>query len=222
MKFILLILIAVLTFALALVASLAATGNLSKEAIDKLLSGKKEEAPVEAKAEPLDDVDPIARALKERDDQLKQREAKVTEDEQRLKIEQQDIEGLRNELQQALQQIAERVNATEQGDEEALTKLSKTLSAMRPKNAADAITGLSPEKAARVLRLMKEKDSGKILDSMSIEQRALVMRSLTQPAPPAASGESASPSASAAAPPAAASTAAPSPAPSAPAVPSAR
>jgi len=205
MKFILLIMIAILTFALALIGALAATGNLSKEAVEKMVGTKKEAPKTEEKVEPQDDVEPIAKALKERDEQLKQREAKVTEEEQRLKLEQQDISELRTELEQTLKQIMEHINTTDQGDEEALTKLSKTMAAMRPKNAADSIVGLAPEKAARVLRMMKEKESGKILDSMAPEQRALIMRSLTQAAPPTvAAGDGGSttgaPSASAPAP----------------------
>ncbi|MBI4557746.1 MAG: hypothetical protein HY706_09190 [Candidatus Hydrogenedentes bacterium] len=174
----------VVCFLAALLGMMAFTGNLSSEKLGKLW---KKNPPADSATaaqapspEPPDDLDPIVKALNQREEELNKREARVQEEEARLKLVNQELDQLREELKQTLQEVQTSVTSADQDREKRLTDVAKSLENMKPDSAAKALEGWPPQDAAAILRLIKDKDRGKILDKMEAQKATDVLLALQE------------------------------------------
>ena len=177
MKLLGLALLALVSFAAALVGMVAASGNLSKESIEQLI--KKPEPQVVAE-QAQDDVGPLARALREREQKLDERQRAVSEREARVSQMLAELDELRAEVLAIQKQIQAALDSEETDRQTRLEDVAKSLAEMKPTNAAQVLEDWPVEDAAEVLRLIKEKDRGKILDGMEPAKTAVLLRALQE------------------------------------------
>jgi flagellar motility protein MotE (MotC chaperone) len=178
-KFFGLILLAALVFVGTLAGALAATGNLSQEAIERLVKGPAES---EAAPAPIDEAGPVLQALKKREEGLKQREAEVARNEELQRIQQSDLDGMKSEISEMLSQIKTSLETVDEKRDEQLTEVANSFAAMKARNAAEALEAWPAEDAADILRRVDEKDRGKILDEMEPTKASMILRNIQQPA----------------------------------------
>lgn len=175
------------SFAGAVVGPLALSGNLNQEGLNKLL-GKAPAAPAagEAGAPGADgtvvqgDVEPLAAALKAREEEIARREEEVRKQEEVLRKMMTDLDTMRDDLATMQTQIDEKINKEDDARKERMQEVALSLAKMKPANAAASLESWSAEDAAAVLRLVKDRERGKILDAMG-EKAAPLLQVLQQP-----------------------------------------
>ncbi|HOJ33836.1 MAG TPA: hypothetical protein PKY35_13505 [Candidatus Hydrogenedentes bacterium] len=164
-----------LAFGASLVGVLAATGNLNKAALDKMLGKTPPPAP---KEEAPDELDAFAAALKEKEQQITTEQKRVDEEKRRLRIAQDDMSELTKRMEQLLQQITQAKEESDKIKETRTLQAAQTLAGMDPKKAAAVLNEWPADRAAEVLRNVKDKDRSKILDQMDPAQAAQVLENL--------------------------------------------
>jgi flagellar motility protein MotE (MotC chaperone) len=169
--------LAVLAFAGTLAATLAATGNLSQEALERLVKGETPQAVVA----PVDEAGPVLQALKEREQTLARREADISRKEEILRIQESDLEAMKSEVEETLAQIKTSLESVDEKRDEQLTQVADSFAAMKASNAAEALQNWPAQDAADILRRVKEKDRGKILDEMEPTKASMILRSIQEP-----------------------------------------
>jgi len=172
----LLVLVLVVFFA-TVIGALAASGNLTRESIERLLKPPPE--PVSA-TEPADDVGPVARALRTRREELDKREAALKVREERINQMLSDLQELRADIEAIQQQIRAALDAEDKDRADRLKEVAASLAGMKPDNAARTLEDWPVEDAAEVLCLIKERDRGKILDGMDPVKAAVLLRALQE------------------------------------------
>lgn len=171
--------LALIAFVATIVAALAATGNLNKESLMRL-SGK-EEVVAEAPAESKDDLSPLLKALKEREEALNKREEDLKRKEDLVAIQQKDLDNLKAELDETLEQVKASLQEADASRDERLTEVAKSFEAMKAENAAAALESWPTEDAADILQRVKEKGRGKILDKMEPAKAAMILKTIQDP-----------------------------------------
>lgn len=181
LKWIGILVVAVLFFAGSLAGLLAFNGNLSKEGLEKLRHPKTAEQKAEAGAAsdaPEDESSALAQALKQRAEELDKREAKLREEEERIKKARTDLESLRAEVQSVQTQISASVKTVDSDRQKRMADVALSLSKMKASNAAETLKTWPVQDAVGVLRLVKDKERAKILDAMPPEQSAALLMEL--------------------------------------------
>lgn len=171
-------LLAVGAFAAALLVPVGMSGHLNREGLEKIF--KKDSAAPPALAKP-DPANPLLRALEKQREALNQREAKLKEDEQRVRAMQADLDQLRDELKEVLSEIQAKLSEEDTAYQERLAKVAESLADMRPRTAAETLKTFTADEASRVLMLVKDRQRTKILDAMEQEQAALILKTLQTP-----------------------------------------
>ncbi len=170
------LIIALLVFVLTLIGAMAATGNLSKEAIGKLLkrgaAGEKTPLPQTER-----EIAPWVEELKKREEDLRKLEAIVAEKEKRLQISQVELEQMQNDLQNLLKQVGATMEAGSENLQQNLQNTAKALEGMKSDKAAETLEGLPEDMAAKIIPLISEKKLGKILDDMDESKRIRLLGS---------------------------------------------
>jgi flagellar motility protein MotE (MotC chaperone) len=162
MKFVLYVALAVIAFAGVIVAALAATGNLNEEGLRKIIDPQPP-APAEGGD---DELDALARALKDREEELNERERQLAAREERLARQAAEVEEDVEQVQNTLELIQGQLTQADETREKRLQELSSSLAEMRSRNAAQLIEEMEPEQAAEVLLRMKPDDRGDIMNEM--------------------------------------------------------
>ena len=168
-KFILLLLVALIAFAGTVAAILAITGNLTQESLTKIVSPPPPPVETAPEAKP-DETDAVIRALQAREEDLNKREAAVKEEEDRLKKEQADLEVLRTQLVGIQQEIGKTIQAEDADHLKRVQNVALSLAKMKPAQAAKTLGTWSVQDVAKVLRFMKDKERGKLLDAIASDQ----------------------------------------------------
>ena len=181
MKLIIVMIVALVAFAGALVVAGKATGvldALTRENVGKLISGKpEEEKPLSQ--EPRDDVVPLTRALKMREEELNKREESIRQQDAQIKKRQTDLEELQTQIKGIQEQIQQTVSVQDAVRNNRFQDVAMSLSKMKPANAAKILNDWPAEEIGGVLALIKEKDRGKILDAMTPEKAASALQAAT-------------------------------------------
>ncbi len=178
MKFIALLVLAVLAFTGTVVAALAATGNLSQDVLKRLVKGP---GVSQAAPAPVDDAGPVLEALKRREQALKDREADLARREDILRIQERDIDQMKSEVNEMLTQVKASLETVDEKRDAQLAEVAKSFAAMKARNAAEALQAWPAEDAADILRRVKEKERGKILDEMEPTKASMILRTIQEP-----------------------------------------
>jgi flagellar motility protein MotE (MotC chaperone) len=160
-----LLILFVLAFAGTLAGVLAATGNLTPEAIDRFL-GRGEESVVVEESGP-DEYALLADALKEREAKIAEREAAVRKEQARLETLQTETAAVRDDLNQLVTQLTDLLDEADAEVEQHFKDTATSISEMKADAAAEALQDWPSEDAARILLLIEEGQRGKILDKLN-------------------------------------------------------
>ena len=185
MKFILLSLVGLLSFAGAIVGMLALSGNLNGEALQKL-RGKEAEGTAVAGAEaaPPDMLSELAKEVKARADELDTREAKLLQQEAQLRQREEELTKMRTELETIRLEIDSKYAQSDAARQQQLQTIGLTLAKMNAKKAAERLNGMEPEEIADILNTMKDTNRGKILEELEKDLTIQVLRQMQSiPAP---------------------------------------
>lgn len=165
MKFLLLGLISVISFLGTLVGALALTGNLSADAVKRIVSGTPAEsaAPGPTSRDPLG---PLAEALNQKEAQLKEREQALRQREARVEQREKELERLRADIETMRSEISTAMDEADAQQEERRKTVADTLAAMRPENAARTLESMPRDEVAAILNLVPNRNRGKIMDAM--------------------------------------------------------
>jgi len=161
-----------LAFGGTLVGILAATGQLSKEALDKLRSGQTTEEHVDGGPAGTDPLDVWVKQQKDREQELEAERTRLEEEARRNEIVRGDMENLLLKLEQMTQGSSnrpskEQENAGDTAEDKGLQEAARTLASMKPTQAAAAMDKMEDlESAAAYLRTMEEDERAAILDKM--------------------------------------------------------
>ncbi len=177
LKLIAVVLGVLVAFAGGLAGSLAATGNLSREALLKLVAPE----PPAARQGAADNAGPVAEMLgKERAEVAKIR-AELEEREKELDAREQNIGETLSSLSQKHELLKSEVNALDGEELERLKDVAASIGEMKPQEAGASLEAMEPEQAANILRLIT-KNRGKILDAMKdVEKRNLILELMQEP-----------------------------------------
>ncbi|HIJ74523.1 MAG TPA: hypothetical protein HPP83_10525 [Candidatus Hydrogenedentes bacterium] len=172
------IMLALIVFFAVLFGVAWAKGELTRENLERVF---KREAVKQAPEKGPDELDPLIRELKAREERLDAREAKIAQEENRLRSDQAHLDELRTELEDTLQRIRSALDDADVDQEKRLKQAADNIAAMKAKNAAKAFENWDAEEAAKVLRLMDDRRAGKVLDEMEPGQASAVLRHLKGP-----------------------------------------
>ncbi len=186
---------------LAVAGTLALTGNLSKEALGRLMHPEqattptvtKEEAKPALGAVSAANFDAAAKGLKERSTEIERQELELKEKKQRVDLAQRDLDAVRADLKKSIDTIEKSMQTMDAQSAAALQEMATSVSQMKPDKARDtllAMDKLEPGKAVKILRLIKERDRVKILNALEAQEAARFLSALEEmPAAPETSSE---------------------------------
>lgn len=180
LKLFALFLLVLISFVGTLACVMAATGNLSQERVMQLVKGPDAEDEDAEESVPADDVGPLARALQAREKKLDEHEEALKRREERVRTMLEELQELRKDVEDLQKEIQQALDDEAVDQKVRIEDVAKSISSMKPTNAAALLDDWPPEDAARVLRLVKERDRGKILDAMAPTKAASVLRSLQE------------------------------------------
>ncbi|MDD2709693.1 MAG: hypothetical protein PHV34_17030 [Verrucomicrobiae bacterium] len=136
------------------------------------------------------ELDSWGNAQKKREQALNEREEKINQAENNLKLEMAVMEKLNKQIESMRAQMEARLSVVNAAQEVNVKQLSKLYSAMSPEAAANVLAGMSDNEVAQIIRQMKENRSAKILDVWSAapgplaEKATRVSIQIKQAAPP--------------------------------------
>jgi flagellar motility protein MotE (MotC chaperone) len=117
-------------------------------------------------------VDDLIKANFARQEELERQEALLDEREAQIRQEAAALAGIRNELNQARDEINSyfnRLDAMAAGwdadERQNVRKLSEFYARMEPQNAARLLSEIEPDKAARLLTFLSDRQAGAIMDA---------------------------------------------------------
>ena len=161
------IVVALAVFVGVILGTAAVKGQLSADAIKRIAGIEAEPPPPDPNA----NLGPLAQTRKAQQEkwaawqrELADREARRDQREQLLDQTLAEITKMREEVMEAMEALDEEQVA-------ALTDIAKSMEKMDPKNAAVDLEAMEPEKAARLVPLIKTSSRGKILDEMNADAR---------------------------------------------------
>lgn len=181
-KLVLLALVGLFSCVLTIVGSLAMTGNLSqdklrglwdKEALAEAHAAQKAEE--EAKAPTLGT---LAYQLKEREKALDERKLALDEREKQLTQREADLEKTRGDLEAMQTAINESYGVAAEDKKAQMKTIAITLENMEPEGAAKSLETMPTDEAAQILVSVKEKKRGEILNAMSAETAARILKEI--------------------------------------------
>ncbi len=188
MKILILVFLPLLVFVGTLIGALAATGNLNQEAFQKMMGKEvvKEEKGEEKKVT-ADNMGALAEQLKQREAALAAKEKEIAENETRLEARKKSLDQQTTELKTLMQQIDGNLAQAEQDRQAKIKAQALSVAAMDAESAAKALESLPTQDAAAILLDVKDKQRGEILNTMTPEKAASILKALQdvpRPAPP--------------------------------------
>ncbi len=183
MKYVLILLLAILSFAGTLIGALAATGNLNAETLARLTGGDPEEGSV-GPIVPPSALGPEARQLQAKEEELRQREAALNARETQIVSREQGLENLRSTLESLQTGIQSSIEDQEQQRKVRISTAVNTISQMDATKAAEALAGFQVGEQAEILnQIEKDKDRAAIIEAMTPESATRVLKELAEFSP---------------------------------------
>lgn len=166
----------VAAFMLAVVVPMAASGFLNKESIDTIL-GRTPELE-ESKPDP---ASALVKSLGEERERLKVWDAELKKREELLTLRETDLSTTLNEVKEIQASVMANMDSLDADQQAGIEEVAKTLSSMKPDNAAQDLEAMTPEQAAKLIPLISDRSRGKILDSMKdLQHRSLILQILQE------------------------------------------
>jgi len=199
MKILILVVVPLFVFGATLLGVLAATGHLNQEAFQRI-RGKEvvKEAQDGEKKVTADSLGALAEQLKQREASIAAKEKELAENETRLEARKKGLDQQTAELKTLMQQIDGNLAQAEQDRQAKIKAQALSVANMEAESAAKALESLPTQDAAAILLDVKDKQRGEILNTMTPEKAASILKALqevTRPSaqpsktPPSAAGE---------------------------------
>ena len=164
-----------ISFVSALAGALAATGNLSRETLDKLMGN---EVALEEAVAP-DQLGPLARDLNLLRDQLEQQRLAQVEEAQRLSDREAALQVESQRLDALVAQLTADLDQKSALRAQRLTTIATRVNLMKAKQAAEMLSSLPVDEAAEILRNDAiKKNSGKIMTEIEATVLAQIMQQI--------------------------------------------
>jgi len=187
MKLILFGLVGLFSLLATIVVSLAVTGNLSQEKLRGLWDKEAlaeaqaaQQAEEEAKAPTLGT---LAYQLKEREKALDERKLALDEREKQLTQREADLAKTRSDLEAMQTAINESYGVAADDKKAQMKTIAITLENMEAEGAAKSLESMPTDEAAQILISVKDKKRGEILDVMSTEIAARILKEIRDSRP---------------------------------------
>ena len=191
MKMVLFAVIGLLSFAGALAGGLAMTGNLSGEALSRIVlgpkageTGQREGTESDKPRETEDPLGPLAQQIKKKENELKDREDQLNQREAQINQRETELAQLQTKLEELQKQIGGSLADADKERQTRIQTVASTIEKMKPLKAAESLQNMPPEDAAAVLSLVKAKERGKVVEAMKPEMATRVLRLLQEPPKP--------------------------------------
>jgi len=168
-----------LVFLGTVVAALGVTGNLSGEALSKIFGGG---PPAVVDPALGDDLDQLARMVRDREKALDEERASVDEDRKRVEQAKREMEELMVKLGQTMRDVAVTGEKADADYQERLQSVADTIASMNKKSAAQALAEYTPERAAEILSKLDEDARATILSGMDPGKVAPILEELRRTA----------------------------------------
>lgn len=179
MKLVLLLLLAVLSFAGTVALAMLMTGSLNPESINRLLGREME---MEMAGDPAmttsQNLSGLAEQLKAKGDELTARELALNEREAQLNKRETELATLRTEVEAIQKQISGSLEDENADRTVRLKTVALSVESMKADKAAGILANYPPEDAAEILQEIQDKNRGKILESMEPEFATKVLQSM--------------------------------------------
>lgn len=178
MKIVLILVLAIAVFAGTLVGALAFTGNLSKEGMRRLTGQSR---PPAAAPAPVDDLDAVALEFRRREEKLRELEAKAQADADRARLAERDLDELRTEMRNLLDEMKTSLDEADTQREARLQEVADLLSGMDPQRAVQILSDYAPEEVIEIMKKFKrDRERTELLDAMEPSRAAAILRALKQ------------------------------------------
>lgn len=179
MKYVLMLLLAILSFVGTLAAALLLSGNLNAEGIQRILGNEPEVA--EATDTPEDPLGPLARQLKNKEEELKQLETRLKQREAQLNTREQSLQDLSDKLDSLRSELNTDMDSAQEAHAREIETVANTLTEMKPDKAAEALRSFPVEEQAEILlKIEKSKDRGKIVEAMESNDASRVLQAMQE------------------------------------------
>ena len=152
-------------------------GYLKPETIQRLRGGTSASAATTELKKPPTPVT-IAEKLAAREKAVEAKENELEEEWKRLQMERKDLESLQRDAQETLDQVKAQLEALVQQQDAQLAEWIKTFEEMKETEAAKQLGTLEIEDQLKILSGMKSKGRAKILEKMTEEKAAPILKEL--------------------------------------------
>ena len=180
MRFLIIIGLSILSFIGTLVCILAITGNLSSDAIKKLVEPSIPKQSVQiTQSSPQDDsVSVLIEQIKKKEEDLRKKEEELNKKEEEIKIKTQELEQMQTKVESIQKELSNKVGQNQQEKSVQMQTIATTLSGMKPDKAAERLKTMSPEEIAEILSYVKPKERGKIVEALDAQLATQVLQAL--------------------------------------------
>lgn len=111
--------------------------------------------------------------------ELKEKEASLIKEEERLKVIRKDIDERIEKYSKILVQLENLLKKAEEVQDEKLDRLVKAYESMPPEEAADKLSALSEPMAIKILNKMKPKKAGNVMANMDSKKVASLIEGMS-------------------------------------------
>lgn len=123
--------------------------------------------------------DDMLQFIEKKQRELKEKEASLIKEEERLKVIRKDIDERIEKYSKILSQLENLLKKAEEVQDEKLDRLVKAYESMPPEEAADKLSALSEPMAIKLINRMKPKKAGTIMANMDSKKVASLIEGMS-------------------------------------------
>lgn len=196
MKILIFLVVPLFVFGATLLGALAWSGQLNQESFQRML-GKEvvNESKGEGNKVTADSLGALAQQLKQRENAIAAKEKELAENETRLEARKKSLDQQAVELKTLMEQIDGNLAQAEQDRQAKIKAQALSVASMDAESAAKALESLPTQDAAAILLDVKDKQRGEILNNMTPEKAATLLKALQDVPRPAVQAGKTTPSA---------------------------
>ncbi len=187
MRLLLIIILSILSFIGTIVGMLAVTGNLSAEAMKKMLSpssGVAQQSPISRPNIQEDTIATLIEQIQKKEALLKQKEEEIKKKEEELKLKAQELQQIQSNIEGIQKELSSKLEGDKKDRAVQMQTIAVTLSGMKPDKAAERLKTMNPDEIAEILSYVKPKERGKIVEALDAQLAAQVLQALQKIQPP--------------------------------------
>lgn len=173
---------AVVVFCGTLLGAAFLSGNVTQADLDKLFG--REPAATADQAPAIDGLSTTARMLRDKEEGLNEREQELNEREKRVVQQELENRALLDQLQQVRTEIAESLDQADEQRQANISAIAESLSSMEAVAAATALSALlkdEPAVAVEVVKQIPKRQRGELLSNLDPEDSRALFLQIQEP-----------------------------------------